>query len=78
MYKLKHVNESEWSLEIENVKTPLVASLKQVCKFAVELGFEMEEVEAAVNEMAWMEHDVAHFGVFKRFIFTSDLNGKAA
>lgn len=77
MYYLKHIGPDSWSLTIEK-KQPLVGSLKQICKCAIELGFDMEEIEAAVNEMAWMDHTVAHFGVFKRFIMTSDTKGMAA
>lgn len=77
MYDLKRSSEVKWAIVNRDTKQVFEGSLKEVCQVAVGLGFDMVEIEDAVNEMAWMEHDAAHFGVFKGFIFTYDTKEKA-
>lgn len=77
MYDMKRLSESKWSLTSDK-KNTFIGSLKEVCQVAVGIGFDMETIEEAVNEMAWMDHDAAHFGIYKGFIFSYDTKEKAA
>jgi hypothetical protein len=75
MYEITRLDDRSWSLTA-NKSRQFVGSLKDVCKVAIGLGFSFEEIEIAIDEMAWMNHDAAHFGIFKGFIYSYDTKEK--
>jgi hypothetical protein len=48
-------------------------NFKQVCTYAaIKLGFSLDEIDVAVQEMETHFQNGAEFGIFKSFLFTFD------
>jgi hypothetical protein len=75
MYDIRRIDERKWSITTNKTRS-FVGSLKEVCQVAVGIGLSIDEIEYALTEMAWMDHDVAHFGIYKGFIFSYDTKEK--
>lgn len=69
-YDLYEVTQDEWIINAKG--GPLFAgTFKDVVKHAIaKMGFELEEIEIATQEMIKMGHNAAHFGMFRGFIYT--------
>ena len=62
-----------------NKKSVYIADLVHVCVYMTsKLEFDIVQVEDAVNEMAWMDHNSAEFGIYKTFMFTRQVEEKKA
>ena len=68
-YNLYEIAHDEWILDDRN-DTIVGGSFKDVIKYAISLGFNLEEIEVAVTEMVKREHNAAHFGGGRKFIYT--------
>lgn len=74
-YKLVDKGLGLWQLQMPaGVYT---GSLKQVCAYAVhKLEFSLKELEIGVLEMDKHFHNAAEYGIFKRFMWSYDLEEK--
>jgi len=69
-YDLYEVSGDHWALHVKEGPV-FVGSFRKVVTHAVtRLGFKLSEIEIATKEMIKMEHNGAHFGMYKGFIFT--------
>jgi hypothetical protein len=68
-YDLYEVAHDEWILDNRSDEI-FGGSFKDVVRYAVTIGFNVNEIEIAVNEMLAKSHNGAHFGGGRRFIFT--------
>ena len=79
-YNLYEESNGKWTLE--NLNPIFSGTLKEVGLFMVrEIGFSMPQLEMALNAMADENHNAAHFGVFKKFIYSYERDkyvGKAS
>jgi len=74
-YKLIDKGNDLW--QMVTPKGIFTGSLKQVCTYSViELGFEVNELELGVLEMNKHFHNAAEYGIFKRFMWSYDLEEK--
>ena len=74
-YKLFDKGQGLWTLQTSNGH--FTGNLKQVCTYAVlKLGFQVEELELGVIEMEKHFHNAAEYGIFKRFMWSYDLEEK--
>ncbi len=72
MYDLRVTKDGVWMIQKHNGGA-LRGTLRQVmsyCQFY--LGFDVKELDLALDEMIKQGHDGAHFGVMQGFIFTFD------
>lgn len=69
-YDLYEITQNEWILKVKN--GPMyVGTFKKVVKHAVtKMGFDLEEINVAVKEMIKYNHNAAHFGMYRGFIYT--------
>lgn len=78
-YKLVDKGQGLWQLE--SPAETFSGSLREVCHYAVtKFEFTMSELEIGVLEMDKHFHNAAEYGVFKRFMWSYDLeekNGKS-
>jgi hypothetical protein len=69
-YDLYEVSEDHWALNVKGGAI-FVGTFKKVVIYAVlRLGFKLEEIEYATREMINKDHNGAHFGMYRGFIFT--------
>ena len=69
-YDLYEITKDEWILHIKDGPM-FVGTLKKVGVHAVtKMGFKLEQIEIAVNDMNQRGHNGAHFGMYKDFIFS--------
>jgi hypothetical protein len=69
-YDLYEVSEDSWALHVKDGPI-FVGTFRKVALHAVtRLGFKLEEIEYAAKEMIKREHNGAHFGMYRGFIFT--------
>jgi len=69
-YDLHEKSPSEWVLDVKGYRE-FVGPLKDVGVLAAKrFGFEIGEIEAAVNCMARNGEDSAHFGMGGSFLYT--------
>ena len=74
-YKLFDRGQGLW--QIQTPTGVFSGSLKKVCTYAViKLGFSIEELEIGVLEMEKHFHNAAEYGIFKRFMWSYDLEEK--
>lgn len=81
-YDLYEISKDEWHMTDLDSRV-YMGTFKEVVKHAVTMwGFKLSEVEIAISEMVNKGHNAAHFGVYKKFIFTFNLkrykNGRQA
>lgn len=70
MYRMYMIDDETWQIHATG-KAAYEGNLKQIMKHCIHsLGFEFEDLEAAVMEMNKRGHNGAEFGVLKGFIFT--------
>lgn len=68
-YDLYEITEHEWIIHTKG-GTLYTGTFKEVVKHAVQvMGFELEEFNWAIKEMANKGTNGAHFGMHKSFIF---------
>lgn len=71
-YKLLDLGSGLWSLQAP--QSTFSGTLKQVCLYAVrKFDFEMKELEIGVLEMEKHWHNAAEYGIFKRFMWSYDI-----
>lgn len=68
-YDLYEVQTDSWVLS-DRIGGYCTGTFKNVVKGAILMGFEMKEIEIAVEEMIKHGHDASHFGMYKGFIYT--------
>lgn len=68
-YDLFEITSDEWILNIRGGDL-FAGSFQDTLRYSIKMGFELDELEHAVNEMMKLGHNGAHFGVFKGFIHT--------
>lgn len=69
-YDLYEVTKNEWILHVKNGAI-YTGTFKKVIKYAVtKMGFKLEEFDIAVKEMVKYNHNGAHFGMYRGFIYT--------
>lgn len=62
-----------------NKKIVYSGDLPHVCVFmTMKLEIEVNEIEDAVNELEWMDHNSAEFGIYKTFMFSRQIEEKKA
>jgi hypothetical protein len=69
-YNLIMVQADSWIFD-DNSGKEFQGSFKSVIQHAITKGFEMKEVEYAVNQIMDQDHTTAHFGMFKKLMFTT-------
>lgn len=69
-YDLYEVTHNEWVLHVNNGDIYRGTFYKVARYAAAKLNFSLEEIELAAVEMTKIGHNGAHFGAFKRFIYT--------
>lgn len=69
-YDLYEITKDEWILHVKN--GPIYSgTFKKVVVHAIKrLGFRLEEFDIACQEMIKYNHNGAHFGMYKGFIYT--------
>lgn len=76
-YDLYEVANDQWALHVKG-GAAFVGSFRKVVRHAVtRLGFKLSEIEYATQEMLKQDHNGAHFGVYRGFIFTFKKDFKA-
>jgi len=69
-YDLYEVSRDHWAIHVKEGPV-YVGSFKKVVKHCVlRLGFDLEEIKVAVDEMLKYNHNGAHFGMYRGFIYT--------
>jgi len=75
MYDMQRIDSKEWSLLVDN-KPKFIGSLKDVCDIAVGIGFNVNEITDALEDMAWLDHDSIHFGIYKGYLYSYNKENK--
>lgn len=69
-YDLHEIENDKWTFDVKDEKT-YTGTFKQVVVYMIEIaGFNAEIIEEAITEMIKRDHNGAHFGIYKRFIFS--------
>lgn len=69
-YDLYEVANDQWALHVKG-GAAFVGTFRKVITHAVtHLNFKIEEIEFATKEMIKQEHNAAHFGMYRGFLFT--------
>jgi hypothetical protein len=71
MYNLYKIDESTYQIHsaYSNEKA-MEGNLFSICKYCIRtLGFELKELEFALQQMLESDCDAAHFGINRTFIF---------
>lgn len=66
LYEIAH---NQWVLDTK-VADIFGGSWSDVLRYAVSIGFKLSEIDTAVVEMVKHDHNAAHFGGGRGFIFT--------
>jgi hypothetical protein len=71
MYSLYFL-KTKW--RIETVEGGYMeGTLRQICDFSTSFwGFQTKDFDVALDQMVKNDHDSAHFGIMKHFIYTFD------
>lgn len=79
-FDLYEVTANEWILNIKGGAL-YVGEFKKVVRHAAsKLGFSLSELDSAVKEMVKNDHNAAHFGMYRGFMYTfkKDFNERKA
>lgn len=72
-YYLTQTILGSWALSTENKKVLIHGDFKSVVKSMVEeFYFDINEIEFAIENLEANQHDTAHFGMSRGFIYTMD------
>lgn len=68
-YKLTEFSNNSW--QVVGPDSAYSGNFKGTVKYAVTvLGFRLEEIEYAIERMIELNHNTAHFGIYKNLIYT--------
>lgn len=69
-YNLIEVESNSWAIQVIG-DTVFTGTFREVILFSiVRLGFTMEELNIALNDMLTNGDDTAHFGIYRTFLYT--------
>jgi hypothetical protein len=75
MYEIKVIG-GKWQVHTQG-QGAYEGSFLQIATLCINrLGFSYEDFKEGVEEMTWNDHDTAHFGIYKSFIYSYDSNKK--
>lgn len=72
-YNLTEIGGNIWKIQTINGRSFTGTFLEVVLYAVIKLGFNINEIDAAVKVMVELGHDSAHFGMWTRFIFTFNM-----
>jgi hypothetical protein len=69
-YNLLELGHNSWAVQIIEQRL-YTGTFREVILFSiVRLGFDMAELDKALTDMLDNKHDIAHFGMFKTFLYS--------
>lgn len=69
-YDLYEITKNEWIMHVKGGPVFAGEFKKVVIHAVTKLGFELGEIEIAVQQMLKNDHNGAHFGTYKSFIYS--------
>jgi len=70
-YNLIEIDKDIWYLQVVG-DTIFSGTFREVIVYAVrQFGFKMKDIDEAIQDMVNNNHNVAHFGMYKSFIYSS-------
>lgn len=69
-YNLIEYSKDEWYLQVIG-QVAYKGTFRQAIIFAIsKLGFKIEELDMAINIMLQEDHNIAHFGMYRGFMYS--------
>jgi hypothetical protein len=75
-FNLCQLSDNVWSLQVINGKCVIGTFTEVVVTSVYRFGFSVAEIEKGVEAMIELNHNTAHFGLYKKFIFSHNEQDK--
>jgi hypothetical protein len=75
MYEIRY-RDNKWEVHTQGQGAYEGSMLGIIMFCVIKLGFTYEDIREGIEEMTWNDHDTAHFGIYRTFIYSYNQSEK--